>query len=73
MNGKAEMAGTAGYHRSRVRHHEEAAAACARLMGSARDAAASAAIANRMREHREQAKLHATAAVQSESASPDLG
>jgi hypothetical protein len=52
---------------SKVRYHEDAAAACARLMGSARDAAASAAIFERMRKHREEAKRHAMAAVRAES------
>jgi hypothetical protein len=67
MNNQTVMQGTASYDQARARHHQDAAAACARLLGSARDAATSAAIAERMRNHREQAQLHVIAAAQAES------
>jgi hypothetical protein len=69
MNHQAGMQDLARYELSKVRYHEDAAAACARLVGSARDAAVSAAILERMRKHREKAKLHAMAAERAEGAS----
>jgi hypothetical protein len=66
MSHQDVMRDIARHELSRARYHEDAAAACARLMGSARDAAASAAIFERMRKHREEAKRHAMAAVWAE-------
>jgi hypothetical protein len=67
MNDGTVVQDTARYNLSKARHHEDAAAACARLLGSARDAPTSSAIVERMLKHREEARLYATAALRAES------